>query len=327
MNGLEDSQDDSLKALKVAAIGSAFLTIIKFAAFWMTGSVLALSAMYDSLADTFSSAVNHIVYRKSREEADTEHPFGHGGYEVVATLIQGTLIFVLGLSLLREAIERFQNPTLQADEYHALPLAAAILIFSAIGGLLIQFVLLHTIRKLEEKKERSLTLHADLAHYAGDVAVNLFSAVGLCVVYWSKEATWDGLFGLLGAGFLVYTSVPILHKAFRDIMHAEAPAELQQTIVDLVMKVDNRVYGIHELRSRELGPILFVDFHLSVESSISLLEAHHIAEQVQAKIMSELPRANILIHIDPHLHPEENSWEPRYSLPVQHLSQEDSNME
>lgn len=315
MSGTSDNT--SQKALKVAAIGSSILTILKFVAFWLTGSVLALSAMYDSLADTFSSCLNYYVYEKSREDADREHPFGHGGYEVVATLAQGVLIFVLGLSLLREAFEKLQNPFIETGEFNALPIAGVILLGSAFGGFAIQMLLQRSIQAVENKNERSLTLETDLAHYAGDVAVNLFSALGLALVYWSTNPIWDGVFGLAGAGFLIYTAIPILKQAFRDIVHVEAPTALQQSVVDIAMNIDPRIHGLHQLRSRELGPVLFVDFHLSVESSITVLDAHHIADKVEAAILKAIPRANVLIHIDPHLHPEEDSWEPSYSIPKQ----------
>ena len=68
-----------------------------------------------------------------------------------------------------------------------------------------------------------------------------------------------------------YTNAfPILKKSFRDIVHNEAPEEFQQIVVNVVMSVDDRIKGIHLLRSREFGPYLFVDFHMKLPDKIPL---------------------------------------------------------
>ncbi len=83
-------------ALKQAFFISLALTVFKLLGFYLSGSMIVLASFYDSLTDSLVSYLNFIFYRKAREKADPQHPFGHGGFEVVSSLVQGILITILG---------------------------------------------------------------------------------------------------------------------------------------------------------------------------------------------------------------------------------------
>ena len=70
-----------------ASLASFFLALIKLLAFMMTGSMIVLSSMFDSLVDTTVSLINHQVFKYARKEANVNYPFGRGGVEVVAAVL------------------------------------------------------------------------------------------------------------------------------------------------------------------------------------------------------------------------------------------------
>ena len=303
------------QSLKYAAGFSFILFLIKFITFISTGSLLLLASVFDSLADSVNSMINHYIHKISRIQADKEHPFGHGGFEVVGSLVQGLIILFLGAGLMQESVRKMLDDSVVLENHEQLPIAAGVLIFSAIGGYLIQFYLQRKIKELEKRRERSLSLLSDKAHYTGDAVVNLLASAGVMAIYWSQAVILDGFFGALGALFLMGTGYPILKKVFRDIVHKEAPVNLQQQIINLVFEADSRIKGVHQFRSRELGPHLFVDFHMKVPDLLPVREAHDLAATVQNKITEYLPRADVLIHIDPESEKEPPSWSPSWDLP------------
>jgi len=317
MEEIKDKQKESGvgNALKIAAMLSMSLFILKLGVFYLTGSLLLLASVFDSLADSLNSLINHYIHRISRSQPDKEHPFGHGGFEVVGSLLQGLIIIFFGLALMNESVQKvFEEGDGQNMEH--LPLAAGVLLFSAFAGYLIQSYLGRKIKEIQANKERSLSLISDRAHYTGDMVVNGLAALGLLIIYWSGAVILDGILGGIASVFLIGTGVPILKKVFHDIVHRQASPGLQQEIINLVFSLDARIKGVHMLRTRELGPTLFVDFHMKVPDELPVRDAHDLAAKVQTSIRDAIPRADVLIHIDPESEREPAAWNPSYELPT-----------
>ncbi len=208
----------SQKALLWAAVSSSGLFFIKFIAFWISGSLVALGSAFDSLGDTAVSLINRKVNALSQEEPDSQHPFGHGGFEVIGALIQGVLLATLGINLIIEAIRRRSGDAnlLHPTEFN---IAAGILFFSAIAGALISGILGRAEEKNAKDNTRSLALNSDRAHYATDFFTNLLSAVGLMVMSYTGLHWIDQVLGSVAGGLTIIAAVPILKKCYQDIMH------------------------------------------------------------------------------------------------------------
>lgn len=303
------------KTLRFAAGFSAILALIKLLGFLYSGSLIVLASFFDSIADTMTSSVNNYLYKKSIASADKEHPFGHGGFEVIGALIQGLLITFFSISIFIESARTLFSGTYRSIEADTLPIAIGVMLFSAIGGITIHLYLSLQLKRMEKKRERSLVLLADKAHYSGDVLTNFASAGALFLVYISNLQFLDPLIGCLASLLLAHLAYPILKKSFSDIVHNEAPEEFQQIIVNIVMSVDSHIKGIHLLRSREFGPYLFVDFHMKLPDHLPLKAAHQIGENVELEIRKVFANADIFIHLDPESEPDQKYWDPSYTLP------------
>jgi ferrous-iron efflux pump FieF len=293
-------------ALKYAFFISLGLTLMKLFGFYLSGSMIVLASFYDSLTDSLVSYLNFIFYRKAREKADPQHPFGHGGFEVVSTLGQGILITILGCILAYQSIAQLMHRSQPHLESSTMPYTLGIMVFSALSGYGIQMFLGRFEKKLAENRELSLTVSSDRAHYMSDFYTNGLGALGLLSVYWLNSTTLDSILGLVGALFLFKTAWPLLVSTFTHIMHVEAEPEVQREILEIALGTNKIVEGIHRLRTRRLGPNLFIDFHLKLPADMPLAEAHHLGDEVEANIMQRFPGADVLIHLDPDDVPDED---------------------
>ena len=305
----------SQKALLWAAVSSSGLFFIKFIAFWISGSLVALGSAFDSLGDTAVSLINRKVNALSQEEPDSQHPFGHGGFEVIGALIQGVLLATLGINLIIEAIRRRSGDAnlLHPTEFN---IAAGILFFSAIAGALISGILGRAEEKNAKDNTRSLALNSDRAHYATDFFTNLLSAVGLMVMSYTGLHWIDQVLGSVAGGLTIIAAVPILKKCYQDIMHQQVSTSEQQSIVDIVFQTNPKIEGIHQLRSRRLGPHLFVDFHMKLDATMPLEEAHEIGDSVIRELKNTFPSVDVIVHLDPDSEPDQMSWSPSYASPI-----------
>lgn len=294
-----------------AAFFSAVLCLVKFAAFVQTGSLIILTSFLDSIVDTIVSYLNNRVHAYALKAPDRQHPFGHGGFEVIASLLQGLFIAFSGIFLLFEGVHRLIRPD-RAALPDDLPMGIAVMLFSAATGALLSAYLRKHERSMAARNERSLSLTADRGHYTGDFLANIAGAAGLGVIYWTGMPMLDALFGLAGAAGMIIAARPILKQTFRDILHHEVDVELQRRIIELILNHDPRIKGVHRLRTRGLGPSRFIDFHLKLPSDLGLEEAHNIGERVMRTIRREIPRADVSIHLDPDSEPDDDLWDPSY---------------
>jgi len=56
---------------------------------------------------------------------------------------------------------------------------------------------------------------------------------------------------------------------------------------------------LHDLRTRQSGPTIFIQFHLELDDQLSLLDAHQVSDEVELLVRERFPDADILIHQDP----------------------------
>ena len=81
-------------------------------------------------------------------------------------------------------------------------------------------------------------------------------------------------------------------------MDRELSKEDREKIRDIVInhcKVDN----IHDLRTRNTGQNIFIEFHLELDGKLSLNEAHDITEEVEEMLYKNFKNAEVLIHQEP----------------------------
>ena len=59
------------------------------------------------------------------------------------------------------------------------------------------------------------------------------------------------------------------------------------------------VIDLHDLRTRTSGYSSFIQMHLELPASLSLVRAHQIADEVEVSVRKYFPEAEVIIHQDP----------------------------
>jgi len=274
-----------------AAVGMAStLIVVKFAAWLMTDSVSLLSTLIDSFLDVAASTVNLLAVRHALEPADEEHRFGHGKAESLAGLAQSAFISGSAVFLLLQAGERLYNPS----EITNTNVGYAVMVFSIVAT-----IALVVFQKYVAKRTQSLAISADSAHYTMDVLVNISVIVSL---FLATELGWgiaDPLFAIAISFYILHGAYEIGIEAYHVLMDRELPDDDREKIRELAIK-HPRVTGMHDLRTRQSGPDVFIQMHLEMPGDITLHEAHEIAEDVMHRVEAAYPRAEVLVHEDPH---------------------------
>ena len=90
----------------------------KFIAGFLSGSVAVTADAFNNLSDAGSSVISLIGFRLASQKPDPHHPFGHGRFEYIASLIISMVIIMMGFELGRDSIGKIIAP--EKVEYSAL---------------------------------------------------------------------------------------------------------------------------------------------------------------------------------------------------------------
>ncbi len=291
-----------MKMATAASVGVALILIAVKTATWLaTDSVSVLSSLVDSAMDATASLINFFAVRHALQPADREHRFGHGKAEPLAGLGQAAFITGSAIFLCIEAIRRLIEP--RPIENAAAGIAVMVFAIAVTVGLV-------AFQRYVIRRTGSTAVGADALHYESDVLVNASVIVSLGLAAWLGFTLADPLFGLAIAAYLLWGAWKILRRALDVLMDREFSEDDRARIRGIVLS-HPQVKGMHDLRTRWSGIQPFIQLHLELDGDISLLEAHAIADEVEAEIREVFSGAEIIIHQDP-----AGIEEPHSSLPA-----------
>jgi ferrous-iron efflux pump FieF len=287
---LSAQQVNLMRAASYASVAMALMLIaLKIWAWSATDSVAVLSSLADSLLDLVASGITVLAVRAAVSPADREHRFGHGKSEGIASLAQALIVTGSAAYVGIKAITRMLEPTPVLQPELGLGVMFVSLVLT-IGLVLFQGFVVH--------RTGSLAISADAVHYKADILTNI--AI-LCAIFASVQ--WqlyilDPFFGLLVVGLILLSIRVVAAKAIDVLLDRELPEQERQQITDIAF-AHPAVKGMHDMRTRSSGAARFIQFHLELDSDISLVDAHEICDAVELEVRNQFPGAEVLIHADP----------------------------
>lgn len=278
-----------VRAARASVVVAFILIVIKGWAYAESGSVSLMGSLLDSVMDILASVVTLVAVSFAVTPADEEHRFGHGKAEAIAGLLQGVIIFMSALLLLGEAGRKVINPV----ELKNPDLGIGAIIVSILLTLMLVGYQRYVIRRT-----KSVAIQADSLHYTGDLLLNMGVVAALILGGYMKWRYADPLFGFLIALYLIYNVVRISKSSINMLMDHEMERGDRLVILSLI-QAHRQVKGVHDMKTRISGVNSFIQFHLELDSRISLREAHRISDEVELSIQKSFPLAEVLIHADP----------------------------
>jgi len=284
--------DENARLMRMATYASVSVALVlilaKLVAWGYSGSLSLLATLIDSSLDGLASLINLFAVRHALSPADREHRFGHGKAEALAGLGQAAFISGSAGFLLLEGVRRFINP----EPVLAHGLGIAVMVFSIAATLGLLAFQRHVIRRTG-----SMAISADALHYRTDLMVNASVIVALLLAAQGWPG-FDALFAIGIALYILYSAWEIVRRAFDHLMDRELPDDEREQI-KAIARSHQKVRGMHDLRSRRSGMDTFIQLHLELDDELSLLQAHEISDEVEARLLEVYPAAEIIIHIDP----------------------------
>ena len=273
-----------------ASVATALVLItIKAVAWLMTGSVSVLTTLIESLMDAGASLVNLWAIRQALQPASTRYRFGYGKAEPLAGLGQAAFVAGSAIFLILEGVTRLVEPAPIGNE--------TIGIVVMVASMAITFALVR-FQTYVVKATKSLAINADSLHYKGDFLIHGSVIVSLLLHGIFGWTHIDPIFAIAIALYILFNAKNIAVAALRVLMDRELD-EAERQRIQAIALAHPEVINIHDMRTRSSGARVFIQFHLELKRDISLIRAHEISDQVEAKVRAAFPGAGVIIHQDP----------------------------
>jgi cation diffusion facilitator family transporter len=286
--------EPSTRRLHVIAAGSILVAIavmgLKYAAFLVTGSVALYSDALESIVNLATAIAALVAIYISSQPADREHPFGHHKAEYLAAVLEGALIIVAALLIIREAYEALVTPRVIDDFGFGTVLSGAA---TALNGAWSAF-LIRSGRAL-----RSPALVADGWHLLTDVLTSVGVIAGLLLAAVTGLMVLDPLLAIAVAVYILWSGSKIAMHSISGLLDEAADPGIQERIRAAIRRSGGGALEAHDIRTRQAGRVTFIEFHLVVPGGMTVLAAHEICDRLEDEIEGEIEGSEVVIHVEP----------------------------
>lgn len=280
----------AMKRVALAAVAVAgVLVVMKAVAYIITDSIAMMASLADSGLDMFASFINFVAIQHALTPADREHRFGHGKAEPLAGLAQGAFIAGSATFLVIESVSRLIAP--HKIEHGLWGLAV-------MGVSIALTVALVIAQRLVIARTGSIAIGADSMHYLGDLLTNTGVVIGIVLSIWFGFLIADPIIGILVAAVLAWSAWHVFRQSYDQLMDRELPDSDRARIKSIVMR-HGEVRNLHDLRTRAAGTASFIQLHIELDPSMSLMRSHEVSDQVEHELLAAFPNAEVIIHQDP----------------------------
>ena len=271
------------------AVGIGVFALKGFAAY-ATGSVALFSDALESVVNVVTAIVALIAVRLAAKPADAALPYGYHKAEYFSAVIIGVFIAVAALVVFYRAYEEFVAPGGFVPDPLGLTVSAIATVINAGWA----WMLLRAGRR-----EKSPALQADGRHLLTDV----FSTVGVLAGVLIAAATgWlqlDAILAALVGVTILWSGWQLIRQSVIGLMDVAVEPKTLAEIREIISSNAAGAIEAHDIRTRQAGRMMFIEFHLVVPGAMSVDEAHAICDRIEANLRAAVADAQITIHVEP----------------------------
>ena len=282
-------------AMRVSARSMALnivLTAFKLVAGIVAHSGAMISDAIHSASDVISTIIVMIGVKMAGKAPDRNHPYGHDRFECVASIVLSVMLGLTGAAIGIEGLRNIVGSSyLHLTVPGKLALAAAVISIVTKEGMF-------WYTRINAKRIRSSALMADAWHHRSDALSSVGSFVGILGARLGFPIM-DPLASVIISFFILKAAFDIVLDAISKMTDHACSDPVVNALRKTILAVPG-VEGIDSLKTRDFGSMIYVDVEIQAEGSLTLYEAHDIAQQVHDDIEQDFPNVkHCMVHVNP----------------------------
>ncbi len=264
-------EDDSDQKIIFAISINFLLTLVQIIGGVISGSLALIADALHNLSDAASLVLALFARKIGRKSADEFKTFGYKRAEIIASLINLTLLIVLSLYLIYEAIWRFIEPVM---------ISGWIIIIIAGVAFLID---LYTSIITYKISHNNMNMRAAFLHNLSDAlaSIGVIIAGVLIVLY---NVIWvDAVITMMIGGYILWQGIKMLPDSINFLMDG-TPKEISVAQVKDNLSQFEEVLDIHHMHIWNLDEKrIALEAHVVVDSN-NLMETAEIKKKLKSNL-------------------------------------------
>jgi len=263
---------------------------LKFAAYWVTGSVALYSDALETTINVVGAVTALIALWYGERPADASHPYGHQKAEYISAAIEAFMVVATAFAIGREAYLGWQHPHAPETPVMGILLNGA----SGVVNLLWALFLIRVGRLW-----RSPALAASGKHIMTDVWTSVGILIGFALIPVTGWLRLDPALAAFVAVNILWSGGQMLRESARGLMDEASDSETLSDIRRIISENRGEAIEAHDVRTRVAGKMTFVEFHLIVPGDMTVNDSHALCDRIEAALLERLGHASITIHVEP----------------------------
>ena len=283
-----EASSKGLRTLAISFVALMVTTLLQAVVVVLSGSVALLGDTLHNAADALTAVPLAIAFTLGRRAATRRFTYGYGRAEDLAGLVVVVLITLSAALAGYEAFQRLLDPS----EVRRLGLVATAGVIGFLGNELVARYRIRVGREIG-----SAALVADGLHARTDGFTSLAVVLGAAGVALGYEIA-DPLIGLVITVAILGVLRQAAREVFARLMDAVDPDVLEN--VERTLAGTSGVREVGEVKVRWIGHALRAECEVLVDDHLTLVQAHALAHDAEARLLTEVRRlTTAIVHAGP----------------------------
>ena len=257
------AKERAARAKHVTWVGfhvNVVLSLLKIAAGIRGRSGAMVADGIHSISDFVTDVIVLVFIGVSSRGENEKYQYGHGKFETFATMLISFALLAVAVGLFWSSAELI----LRAIQGETLPRPGLVPFVMAVVSFW------------------GMALVANAWHHRSDAFSSIAVLVGIgCAMFLGEPwRVLDPIAALIVSVFIVIVSLRIGLPSINELLEVSLPDNINKEIGDTIQRVDG-VKKFHRLRTRKNGSVVVMSFHVKVDPTMTIVEAHDVASRLE----------------------------------------------
>ncbi|MGB9696542.1 MAG: cation diffusion facilitator family transporter [Ignavibacteria bacterium] len=222
----------------------------------LSGSLSLISDALHNFSDGVSIIITYIAIRISKKPRTLKYTFGLKRAEIIGAIINSSTLIIISFYLIKEAIERFYNPT---------PVTGNLMLIVASTGLLGNALGTFLLRK---GAKNNINIRAAYFHLLSDAVSSTAVIIGAIFIILFNIYWIDPFLTILISLYILKETYSIIKEAV-DIIMMSSPHDIDLQKVKMLIEEIPEVKNIHHVHIWKLNDNdIHFESHIEVEDTL-----------------------------------------------------------
>ncbi len=256
-------------ALLVSIVLNFIITVFQAIGGFLSGSLSLITDALHNLTDTFSLVTSFIALKLAGKENTESKTFGYKRAEILAALLNASLLIVISFFLFKEAISRLINPVAINS--------GIVIIVASVGLLANTFCAL----LLKGHSHGNMNLRSAFFHLFSDALVSLAVILGAVCMFYFQVFWVDSVLTLIIGGYVIKEGYKIVKDAVHILMQ-HVPKGIVLTDIQKDIEAIDQVKDVHHVHAWAVTEEdIHFEAHINVQTDMKLSDSCIIKNKIE----------------------------------------------